>query len=74
MDEFNWFNSSKVGKVFHDESVTFALGANPGIRFQTDVAVNAIKEGPGVRYIAWIHVFASNVPGSAENWPGDSSL
>jgi hypothetical protein len=73
-DEFNWFNSGKVGNVFHDETVAFALGTNPGVRFQMDVAVNAVKEGPGVRYIAWIQILASNVPRSAENWPGDSSL
>jgi hypothetical protein len=72
--ELNWFDAREVGDVLHDKTVMSPLRAYPLGRFQSKVAVDAIKELPGVGHMALINIKALCVSGLAEDRPGNSCL
>jgi hypothetical protein len=61
--------SASIIKVF-----ICPLWANPLGRFQANVAMDGVEEGPGGGEVAWIDVEALLVSGVAEDGPGDTHL
>jgi hypothetical protein len=74
MYKVNRAESIEVGEIFHDETVSFALGTYPGVWFEAYVAVDAVEKSPGMCHVTGIHVFACYVAWSAEYWPRDACL
>ena len=72
--QFNGADVGEVGEHFHDEGVVFPLWAYPVGRFQANVAIDGVKECPGVGEVARIDIEALLVAGVAEDGPGDTCL
>jgi hypothetical protein len=58
MHQLDRFESGEIREIFHDEAVSLTLGLNPCVRFQTNVAVDAVEKLPGVGQVARIHILA----------------
>ena len=75
MDELDWVDLRKGGKVFHEEVVTGSLGVDPIVMvIKAEVGSGVIEEFPCVGEVAWINVEALGVAWFTEDGPGDSGL
>ena len=74
MHQFDGFEAHKVAEILHDEAVAFASGANPCVRFQMNVAVDAVKKLPCVCGIAGVHVLVCQMSGLTKDRPRDARL
>ena len=74
MDELDWVDLRKGGKVFHEEVVTSSLGVDPLVMIKAEVGSGVVEEFPCVGEVAWINVEALGVARFTEDGPGDSGL
>jgi hypothetical protein len=58
MHQLDGFESGEIREIFHDEAVSLALWSDPCVRFQPNVAVDAVKKLPSVGQVARIHILA----------------
>ena len=74
MHQLNRFEAREICKVFHNEAVALALGSDPCVRFQSNVAVDAVKKLPGISQVARVNILPLQMARFAEDGPRDAGL